>query len=64
MFEDGAKLDDIINAFRTPTLDESDDKKNRPVPDSAIRYISKTSIGQNDNVQISFGGQNNLGVLK
>lgn len=64
MFEDGTKLDDIINALRTPTLDESDDKKNRPITDSAVRYISKTSFGQYDNVQISFGGQNNLGVLK
>ena len=32
MFDEGAKLDDIINVLRPPTLDKDDDKKIAPCP--------------------------------
>jgi len=63
MFEDGAKLDDIINVLKPPTLDK-DDKKNRPVPDAAIRYeVSKKSFGD-DTVHFEFTRQGNSEVLR
>lgn len=63
MFEDGAKLDDIINVFKSPTLDD-DDKKNRPVSDAAIRYeVSKKSFGD-DTVHFEFTRQTNSEVLR
>ena len=39
MFEDGAKLDDIINVFKSPTLDD-DDKKIAPCP--TRRFVTKS----------------------
>ena len=63
MFEDGARLDDIMNVLKPPTLDdEEDDKKKGRISDTAIRYITKKDIG--DNVQLEFTGQKNLGALK
>ena len=64
MFDDGAKLDDIINVLRPPTLDKDDDKKNRPVPDAAIRYtVTKKSFGD-DAVSFEFAGQKTTEVLR
>jgi len=64
MFEDGAKLDDIINVLKPPTLDKDDDKKNRPVPDAAIRYeVTKKSFGD-DTVHFEFTRQGNSEVLR
>lgn len=53
MFEDGVRLDDIINVLKPPTLDEDDDKKKQPIPDAAIRYEIKKSVGV-DSVKFEF----------
>ena len=64
MFDEGAKLDDILNVLRPPVLDRDDDKKNRPVSDAAIRYdLSKKSFGD-DAVHFEFAGQRTTEVLK
>ena len=63
MFGDGAKLDDIINVLRTPTLDKDDDKKDRRNFDSVIRYDSKRSLGD-DTIKFEFAGQRTSEVLK
>ena len=63
MFEDGAKLDDILNALKPPTLDKDDDKKDRCNFDSVIRYNSKRTLGD-DMINFEFAGQKTLGVLK
>ena len=62
MFEDGARLDDIMNVLKPPTLDDEDDKKKGRISDTAIRYITKKDIG--DNIQLEFTGQKNLEALK
>ena len=63
MFEDGAKLDDIINVLRPPTLDKDDDKKDRRNFDAAIRYNSNRSLGD-DCVKFEFAGQKTSEVLR
>lgn len=63
MFGDGAKLDDIINVLRTPTLDKDDDKKDRRNFDSVIRYDSKRSLGD-DTIKFEFAGQKISEVLR
>ena len=64
MFDDSAKLDDIINALRPPTLDKDDDKKTRPVSDAAIRYeVTKRSFGD-VTVNFEFAGQKTTEVLR
>lgn len=63
MFEDGARIDDIMNVLRRPTLDDDEEaKKNRRISDAAIRYDSKRTFGD-DNIKIEFAGQKNLGGL-
>ena len=62
MFEDGARIDDIMNVLKRPTLDEEEDKKDRRISDVAIRYESKRTFGD-DNIKIEFAGQKNLGGL-
>ncbi len=63
MFEDGAKLDDIMNVLKPPTLDKDDDKKDRRNFDAAIRYNSNRSLGD-DTVKFEFAGQKTSEVLK
>ena len=58
MFEDGAKLDDIMNVLKPPTLDD-DDKKNQRIPDSAIRYEVRKSVGE-DSVKFTFAGNSEV----
>lgn len=53
MFEEGARLDDILNVFKRPTLDDKDDKKNRRIEDTVIRYDSTKSLGE-DSVKFDF----------
>lgn len=60
MFEEGARLDDILNVFKRPTLDDKDDKKNRRIADTVIRYDSTKSLGE-DSVKFDF--TRNSGVL-
>jgi hypothetical protein len=62
MFEDGAKLDDILNAFKRPTLDKEDDKKNERLTDAAIRYESSRTPGDTM-VTFEFAGQKNIGGI-
>lgn len=52
MFEDGARIDDILNVLRKPTLND-DDKKNIRVSDTAIRYESQKSVGD-DRIKFDF----------
>ncbi len=63
MFEDGARIDDILNFFKPPTLDDEDDKKNNRVGDAGLRYSSKKDFGE-DNIQFDFSRQMNSEVLK
>ena len=63
MFEDGARLDDILNVLKKkPTLDNDKTKKIIRISDESIRYDFRKSVGT-DNVQIEFGLQKNMGVL-
>ncbi len=52
MFEDGAKIDDILNVWKKPTLD-NDDKKFQRVSDTAIRYESQKTVGE-ENLRFDF----------
>ena len=52
MFEDGAKIDDILNVLRKPTLDK-DNKKTNNISDSAIRYDLQRAVGE-DNIRFDF----------
>ena len=63
MFEDGARIDDIMNIFKPPTLDGNKDKKDNRVTDAGLRYFSKEDF-RYGNVQIQFMGQNNSEVLR
>ena len=59
MFEDGARIDDILNVLKKPTLDNDDDKKTFRISDTAIRYESKKSVGEdrfNFEFAKNFGG--------
>ena len=61
MFEDGAKLDDILNFFgKKPTLDEEENKNTR-VLDEAFRYDTKQSVGEY-NIRFDFA-KNSGGLL-
>ena len=62
MFEDGVTLDDIMNVWKKPTLDNDKTKKIIRISDESIRYDFRKSVGT-DNVQIEFGLQKNMGVL-
>ena len=46
MFEDGARIDDILNLLKKPTLDKSKNRENQ-ISDSAIRYESQKPVGEN-----------------
>ena len=63
MFEDGAKLDDILNVLKPPTLDKDEDKKDRRNFDAVVRYNSKRSLGD-DMLKFEFAGQKTSEVLR
>ena len=63
MFEDGAKLDDIINVLKPPALDKEDAKKDRRNFDAVIRYDSKRSLGD-DTLKFEFAGQRTMEALR
>ncbi len=46
MFEDGARIDDILNVLKKPTLDD-DTKKNERISDAALRYENQHPVGEN-----------------
>lgn len=52
MFEDGARIDDILNVFAKPTLDKNEKKIIR-VSDTGIRYDSQKTNGE-DNISFDF----------
>ncbi|MBQ4405170.1 MAG: hypothetical protein IJT47_03190 [Selenomonadaceae bacterium] len=52
MFEDGARIDDILNVLRKPTLDKKN-KKEQPISDTGIRYESRQSVGE-QNIKFDF----------
>ena len=59
MFEDGARIDDILNVLKKPTLDKG--KQDTQVSDSAIRYESQKTAGE-DNIKFDFA-RNSGGLL-
>ena len=61
MFEDGARIDDILNVLKKPTLDKNKNKQDNQVSDSAIRYESKRNIGE-ENIKFDFA-RNSGGLL-
>ena len=63
MFEDGAKLDDIMNIFKPPTLDEDKDKKKERVSEAGLRITTKSDFGS-ENIQYDFARQMNSGELR
>ena len=52
MFEDGARIDDILNILRKPTLD-NDKKKTEHISDAGIRYDIQRPVGE-DNIKFEF----------
>lgn len=60
MFEDGAKLDDILNVLERPPL--IGNKNKQPVTEAGFRYDSGQSA--RDNVQLEIAGQKTLEVIK
>ena len=63
MFEDGARLDDIINVFKKPTVDDEDDDKKKPrLSDTAIRYESQRPTVDESNIRFDFV-RNSEGLL-
>ena len=52
MFEDGARIDDILNVFKKPTLDK-DNKKEQRISDAGIRYESRQPSGE-DSIKFDF----------
>lgn len=63
MFEDGAKLDDILNVLRRPTLDKEDNKKDMRLSDDAVRYESNMPL-RDTGIKFDFAGQRNGDVLR
>ncbi len=63
MFEDGARIDDILNALKKPTLDDDDnDKKNYRISDTGIRYDSQRPTVGETNIKFDFA-RNSEGLL-
>ena len=47
MFEDGARIDDILNVLKKPTLDRNKKKKKpEQISDTAIRYEIRQSTSE------------------
>ena len=61
MFGDGARIDDILNILKKPTLDKNKNKQDNQVSDSAIRYDSQKTVGE-DNIKFDFA-RNSGGLL-
>ncbi|MBD3879848.1 MAG: hypothetical protein SR1Q5_09275 [Quinella sp. 1Q5] len=59
MFEDGAKLDDILDVLKRPPM--IGNKNKQPVTEAGFRYDSGKAT--HDNVQLDLG-QKTLEVLK
>lgn len=65
MFEDGAKIDDILNVLRRPTLDKESDKKDARdarLSDDAVRYESNMPL-RDTGIKFDFASGKNTGVL-
>ena len=60
MFEDGARIDDILNVLKKPTLDD-DTKKNERISDASLRYENQRHVGD-DNIKFDFA-KNSGGLL-
>lgn len=64
MFEDGARLDDILNVLRRPTLDkDTDDKNEVRLSDDTVRYESNMPL-RDSWIKFDFAGQRNAEVLR
>ena len=61
MFEDGATIDDLMNVWKKPTLDDDDKKKYR-ISDTAIRYDSQRPTVGETNIKFDFT-KNSEGLL-
>ena len=65
MFEDGARIDDILNVLRRPTLDKDTDKKDprdARLSDDAVRYESNMPL-RDTSIKFDFAGGRNAGGL-
>ena len=62
MFEDGARLDDILNVLRRPTLDKESDKKDVRLSDDAVRYESNMPP-RDTSIKFDFAGGKNMGAF-
>ncbi len=60
MFEEGAKLDDILDVLKQPPM--IGNKNKQPVTEAGIRY--DTGQAARNDVQLDLSGQNTLEVLK
>ena len=60
MFEDSARIDDILNVLKKPTLDNTK-KKPEQISDTGIRYEIRQSSGE-DIIRYDF--TRNMEVLK
>ena len=60
MFEEGAKLDDILDVLKRPPM--IGNKNKQPVTEAGFRY--DTGQTARDEVQLDLSGQKNLEVLK
>ncbi|MBR4904538.1 MAG: hypothetical protein IKZ53_07680 [Selenomonadaceae bacterium] len=63
MFDDFARIDDIIDFFKKPTSDDEEEKKTDRLAESGLRINSRKDFGD-DNMQFDFSRQMNSGVLK
>ncbi len=63
MFEDGARIDDILNVLRRPTLDKNADKRDARLSDDAVRYESNMPL-RDTGIKFDFAGQRNGDVLR
>ena len=62
MFEDGARIDDILNVLRRPTLDKNSDKKDVRFSDDTVRYESNMPL-RDTSIKFDFAGGRNAGGL-
>ncbi len=65
MFEDGARIDDILNVLRRPTLDKSSDKKeprDARFSDDTVRYESNMPP-RDTSIKFDFAAGRSMGGL-
>lgn len=61
MFEDGAKIDDILDVLKQPALTGKGNKTEQRIAEAGSRYDSRQSLSDY-NVKFEFAGQKTLEV--